>query len=286
MSTENSGKHGHAHERDGDGVRRAQDSGHAAKQEGDDGGTAAASCLTVRAVSGLSGDMMLAGLALMNGAAPEDLDALTAELGMDTLAGACALERRSVNRIAGWGCRITLPHEHSHRNLRDIAELIEKSAMAPRAASLALATFSLLAEAEGEVHGIPPHEVVFHEVGALDSILDICLTCSLFVRLAPSRFVCSPLPLADGGVRCAHGWLPTPAPAVLELLRDVPVRAFSGAGETVTPTAIALLKGLGARFGPWPSMRIERRALVYGSREFADAPNGAIWAFGPCLRRQ
>ena len=92
--------------------------------------------------------------------------------------------------------------------------------------------------------------------------------------------MCSPLPLADGGVHCAHGWLPTPAPAVLELLRDVPVCGFAGKGETVTPTAIALLKALGVSFGPWPSMRIERRALVYGGRVFPDAPNGAVWACG------
>jgi uncharacterized protein (DUF111 family) len=225
--------------------------------------------------------MILAGLALINEASQEDLDALTAELDMDVLTGACSLERRSVNHIAGWGCRIRLPREHAHRDMRAITDIIEKSAMAPQAASLALATFSLLANAEGAVHGLAPHDVVFHEVGALDSILDICLACSLFVRLAPSRFVCSPLPLADGGVHCAHGWLPTPAPAVLELLQDIPVCGFSGRGETVTPTAIALLRGMGALFGAWPSMRIERRALVYGSHEFSDAPNGAIWAFGP-----
>ena len=240
------------------------------------------SCLTIRAASGLSGDMMLTGLALMSEATREDLDALVAGIGLDALAGAVSLERRSVNHVAGWGCRVRLPHEHAHRNMRAIAGIIEKSAMDEPAASLALKTFFLLAEAEGAVHGLSPQEVVFHEVGALDSILDICLVCSLFVRLAPANFVCSPLPLADGGVLCAHGWLPTPTPAVLELLRDIPVCGFAGQGETVTPTAIALLRALGASFGPWPSMRIERRALVYGGRVFADAPNGAVWAFGAC----
>ena len=250
-----------------------------------DASAAAGLCLTVRAGSGLSGDMMLAGLALMAGASQEDLDALVAELGLDALAGSVSLERRSVNQVAGWGCRVSLPHEHAHRTMRDITAVVEKSAMAPRAAGMALQAFFLLAEAEGVVHGLSPQEVTFHEVGALDSILDICLACSLFTRLEPARFVCSPLPLADGGVQCAHGWLPTPAPAVLELLRGVPVCGFAGKGETVTPTAIALLKAMGAEFGPWPSMRIERRALVYGDRVFADAPNGAVWALGPALRR-
>ena len=225
--------------------------------------------------------MMLAGLALMNEASQEDLDNCVAALGLTSLTGGTVrVERRSVNQVAGWGCRINLPHEHAHRNMLTITEIIKKSAMDPRASALALKAFALLAEAESAVHGLPPEAVVFHEVGALDSILDICLVCSLYARLSPAHFVCSPLPLADGGVYCAHGWLPTPAPAVLELLRDVPVCGFAGKGETVTPTAIALLKALDAKFGPWPSMRVERRALVYGGRVFQDAPNGAVWAFG------
>lgn len=276
--------HGHEHGQPHD---PGHEHGHS-HEHGDRPGTppAAGLCLTVRAGSGLSGDMMLAGLSLMAGVSQEDLDGLVAELGLNSLAGSVSLERRSVNQVAGWGCRVSLPHEHAHRTMRDIAAIIEKSAMAPGAAAMALHAFSLLAGAEGAVHGLSPQKVTFHEVGALDSILDICLACSLFTRLDPARFVCSPLPLADGGVRCAHGWLPTPAPAVLELLRDVPVCGFAGRGETVTPTAIALLKALGAEFGPWPSMRIERRALVYGDRVFADAPNGAVWALGPALRRR
>ena len=243
-------------------------------------------CLTVRAASGLSGDMMLAGLAVMCDASQQELDDLAARIGLPALAGSVGLERRSVNQIAGWGCRISLPHEHSHRNMRDIADIIGSSALEPRAASLALNTFTLLAEAEGAVHDLPPDEVLFHEVGALDSILDICMVCSLFARLAPARFVCSPLPLADGGVHCAHGWLPTPAPAVLELLQGVPVYGFPGEGETVTPTAMALLKALGASFGSWPAMLVERRALVYGGKVFANAPNGAVWAYGTALAGQ
>ena len=273
--------HGHQHGQPHD---QGHDSEHPhGYEDRPDTPPAAGLCLTVRAGSGLSGDMMLAGLALMAGTSQDDLDAHVAELGLGALAGSVCLERRSVNHVAGWGCRVRLPHEHAHRTMRDITAIIEKSVMAPRAAAMAVQAFSLLARAEGAVHGLAPQDVTFHEVGALDSILDICLACSLFARLEPARFVCSPLPLADGGVRCAHGWLPTPAPAVLELLRDVPVCGFAGRGETVTPTAIALLKAMGAEFGPWPSMRIERRALVYGDRVFADAPNGAVWALGPAL---
>ncbi|MEG1609853.1 MAG: nickel insertion protein [Bilophila sp.] len=270
--------------------------------------------LTVRALSGLSGDMMLAGLLYLSGlyTKDEELNALLATMPVPTLSGCVRLERRFVRHIAGWGCHIELPPEHEHRTHADIMALINASSMEPAAASLALRTFSLLAEAEGRVHGLPAAEVRFHEVGALDSILDICLTCALFVRLAPSHFVCSPLPIGDGGILCAHGWIPTPAPAVLELLTGIPVCGFfgtpaqeanhpeqaeqaehhghhstaatsatvRGCGETVTPTAIALLKALGATFGAWPAMTVRDRALVYGSRVFDNAPNGAIWACG------
>ena len=237
--------------------------------------------LTVRATSGLSGDMMLAGLIRMLELTQDDLDAETQLLGLPALHGCLRLESRSVNSVSGWGCAIDLPHEHAHRTFADIRRLIEASNLAPRARELSVAAFALLAAAEGAVHGKAPDDVHFHEVGALDSILDICLVCSLFVRLNPARFVCSPLPLGDGGVHCAHGWLPVPAPAVLHLLHDVPVRSFAGQGETVTPTALALLKTLGAIFGPWPDMIISRQALVYGGKVFADAPNGIIWAYGP-----
>jgi uncharacterized protein (DUF111 family) len=236
--------------------------------------------ITVRAASGLSGDMILTGLARLADLDDIALDALTDEIGLPGLAGSVRLERREVRNISGWGCRMTLREEHSHRSFKDIRELIEAGGMAPAAKELALKAFSLLAEAEAVVHGKKPEEVHFHEVGALDSILDMCLAASIFVHMSPGRFVCSPLPLADGGVNCAHGWLPTPAPAVLELLEGVPVCGFSGQGETVTPTAIALLKAMNAEFGPWPAMTVHARALVYGGKVFENAPNGAIWALG------
>jgi uncharacterized protein (DUF111 family) len=242
---------------------------------------APATALTVRAVAGLSGDMMLAGLVRMNNLTQTELDAEVALLGFADLRGRIRIEQRSVHAVNGWSCAVELPHEHAHRSLADIRSLIGNCGLSEPAKQLSLDCFSLLAGAEGAVHGKAPDTVHFHEVGALDSIVDICLACSLFCRLNPGNFVCSPLPLADGGVHCAHGWLPTPAPAVLQLLENVPVCGFAGRGETVTPTALALLKTLGAGFGPWPDMLVQRRALVYGTKVFPDVPNGAIWAFGP-----
>ncbi|WP_418216136.1 LarC family nickel insertion protein [Bilophila wadsworthia] len=237
------------------------------------------SVLTIRTYSGLSGDMFLAGLLRMTEISQAMLDERLAAV-MPELAGSVRLVRRQVNHIGGWHTEVSLPHQHTHRTLADITALIAQSGMDENAKRLATGTFTLLARAEAVVHEKKPEEVHFHEVGALDSILDICMTCELFSLLAPSRLVVSPLPLADGSVFCAHGVIPVPAPAMLELLEGVPVRPFPGQGETVTPTAMALLRSLGAVFGPWPAMRVEKRALVYGTRIFADAPNGAVFAWG------
>lgn len=241
-----------------------------------DGGT----ILSVRAVSGLSGDMMLAGLATMAELQQTDLDALVKELGLSALEGTLTLESRSVNHIAGIGCRIELPHEHAHRTFSEIRSIISASIMPDTAKELAIKAFSILAEAEGAVHGKSADSVTFHEVGALDSILDICLCCRIFTILSPTRFLCSPLPLADGAIRCAHGVIPSPAPAVLRMLEGVRVCGFPGDGETVTPTAVSLLKALGATFGQWPEFTVSRTAISYGSKIFKDAPNGALWAIG------
>ena len=236
--------------------------------------------LTIRAHSGLSGDIMLAGLMRMTKISAEDFEARLASL-MPELAGSVELVRREVNHIGGWHARVDLPHQHEHRTLRDILGIIEKSGLSERGRELSAATFTLLARAEAAVHGKKPEDVHFHEVGALDSILDICMACELFALLGPAHFVVSPLPVADGHVHCAHGIIPVPAPAVLELMEGVPVRPFPAQGETVTPTAMALLKALGAEFGPWPAMRVEKRAIAYGTKVFEGAPNGALFAFGP-----
>lgn len=248
------------------------------------GGDAAPRIITVRPASGLSGDIMLAGLAALARLDTARLAVLTEELGLPALHNCLTLERRSVNAIGGVGCRIDLPHDHAHRTLADILAVIDNSRMPDRAKELAARAFRILAEAEAAVHGLSPEDVAFHEAGALDSLLDTCLVCRLFVELDARRLVCGPLPLADGVARCAHGQIAVPAPAVLRLLENIPVRPFPGQGETVTPTAVALLKALDAGFGPWPSMTVRATAISYGTTLFPDAPNGALWALGDADR--
>jgi len=245
------------------------------------------SILVIRTPSGLSGDMLVTGLARLAGedenSSQAVLEELLQSLRLPELSGTAHLEKRSVEGISGWGLSLTLPHSHEHRHLADVLAIIEGSRLNERARRLAAQTFSLLAQAEGSVHAIAADQVHFHEVGALDSILDVCLTAALFERLSPDHFVCSPLPVCDGSVRCAHGLLATPAPATLKLLEGMPVYGVESRGETLTPTAVALLKALDARFGPWPAMVIERQERAYGTRVLPGLPNGAIFAWGkPC----
>ena len=236
--------------------------------------------LVLRPYTGISGDIMVAGLAQMLGADQATIDLHIKSVGIQELANCLSVVPHSLNSVGGWQCRVTLPHEHSHRSFADIVSIIKASALTTVAKELAIKTFSIIAEAEGAVHGKEAETVTFHEVGALDSILDVCLAAALFDALSPDIFVCGPLPVCDGAVRCAHGTLPVPAPAVMRMLHGVPLHGIMTQGETLTPTGVALLKAFGASFGPWPGMILEAETLIYGTRIFEGVPNGSIFAIG------
>lgn len=253
---------------------------------------ARAKIITIRPHSGLSGDMILTGLAALSmkeqDMNPDDPDAVhwfSDQLGliMKTLPGTVKIVSKQVGGICGWNARVKLPEEHAHRTVRDIKEIIQASSLAEEAKKLALDCFELLARCEANAHGIEPEAVHFHEVGALDSILDICGVCHFYQQLGSPALVCGPLPIADGSVHCQHGILPAPAPAVLELLKGLACGPFPACGETVTPTAAALLHSLQAVFDLWPLMRITETALVYGTKIFPHTANGAIFAMGERL---
>ncbi len=224
--------------------------------------------------------MLLTGLAALSGLEQDALSRLITQIGIPDLKECLFLEKTSVNRIAGWRARVSLETQVLHRSHGEIQKMIQNSQMTPMAKQFASTAFSRLAEVESAVHQISLEEVEFHEVGALDSILDICLSSMLFDYIAPSRFICSPIPIGDGTVRCAHGLLSTPAPAVLELLKDVPVYGVDSNGETVTPTAMALLGAFKTEYGAWPKMVIHEVKRVYGTRVLKNLPNGAIFALG------
>lgn len=233
--------------------------------------------IVLRTPSGLSGDMLVAGLARLAGLPNAELGDVVDSIGLPALHDVLTVEPWSVNAISGWRAKISLPREHHHRSLATIEQIVTASSMAPAAKQLATDTFITLGRAESRIHGIPLEEVTFHEVGALDSILDICVSSALFATLAPANFYCSPLPLCDGVIKCEHGYLASPAPAVQEMLRNVPVYGIDSEGETVTPTALAFLLAAGARFGGWPEAEVREVARVYGGRILPGVPNGAMF---------
>ena len=214
--------------------------------------------------SGVSGDMLLGAL-LHAGVALDDLRAGLARL---PLAG-YALEADEVSEhgIRGVRARVRQTQtEHAHRRLADVSAIITAGGLPQRAELRALAIFQRLAEAEGAVHGIAPEEVSFHEVGAVDSIVDTVGVALGLELLGVGDLYCSELPLTSGRVRAAHGALPVPAPATLELLKgtDAVWRPVNAEGELVTPTGAAVVATL-ARFER-PTLRVRATGYGFGAR--------------------
>lgn len=161
---------------------------------------------------------------------------------------------------------------HAHRPYREIRALLERSALEARVRDAALAIFARLAEAEGRVHGVPADDVELHEVGALDAIVDVVGASLGFAHLGVDAVHASPLPLGQGVTRSAHGPLPVPPPAVVELVRGRPVRLEDGPCELVTPTGAAIVAAL-ARVEPVPELRIAAVGYGAGDRVLDDRPN-------------
>lgn len=164
-------------------------------------------------------------------------------------------------------------HAHSHdgsstRTFDDVAGLIRASALPDAVKTQAEAVFRRLAEAEASVHGATLETVHFHEVGAVDSIVDVVGSVYGLHLLGVERVVCSPLPNGHGFVRCAHGMMPIPPPATLELLQGVPLRQVDVKGELVTPTGAALASTLAAEFGAMPAMTVRGSGYGAGTKDF------------------
>ena len=157
-----------------------------------------------------------------------------------------AIDPHRDTALAGTRFKVSRPadDDHGHVRLADVSERLEAARLAPAVRTRALAIFTLLAEAEGAVHGTDPAEVTFHEVGAWDSTVDIVAAAFLIEALGPARWSCGAIPLGSGRVRCAHGLLPVPAPAVVHLLRGLATHDDGIGGERVTPTGAAILKHL------------------------------------------
>jgi pyridinium-3,5-bisthiocarboxylic acid mononucleotide nickel chelatase len=165
-------------------------------------------------------------------------------------------------------------HEHEHgRNLAQIRSLLTSADLTQRARDLSLSAFSLLAQAEGRIHGVPPEQVHFHEVGAVDAIVDIACSAAAADALDLDQWYCSPVNVGGGFVNCAHGRFPVPAPATAELLKDAPIYSAHVQVELVTPTGAALLRALDCRFESAPMMRVQSIGYGAGTRNPERFPN-------------
>jgi len=221
--------------------------------------------------SGISGDMFLA--ALLDAGLPEA--ELRRQLNLLDLANyTLSVGKKTDGAIAATTVIVKADEGHPHRSLADIRQIIRASGLAEPVKERALAIFSLLAEAEAKVHGRPVASVHFHEVGGIDSIVDIVGAAIGLETLKIKRLHCSPLPMPRGWVNCAHGLLPLPAPAVCELLQDVPTYGIELTQELVTPTGAAIVKALATDYGPMPPMTITGVGYGAGSQELSNAqPN-------------
>ncbi|HUG41040.1 MAG TPA: nickel pincer cofactor biosynthesis protein LarC [Longimicrobiales bacterium] len=225
--------------------------------------------LIIDPFAGISGDMFLGALVDL-GLPPEWLRAFVAGLG---LGAEVFVERADRSAIACGRVRFELPHEHVHRHLEDVLGIVERSGVPGAVRETAGRVFRRLAEAEAEVHGVAVERVHFHEVGALDSILDVLCGVAAVRELGFEACFTRPVAVGSGTVRMAHGTFPLPAPATAKLLAGLPVRETGYAEECTTPTGAALVATLTEGRGPPPEVVWGRSGFGAGTRDPEGRPN-------------
>ncbi len=220
--------------------------------------------------SGISGDMVLGAL-VDAGCALEHIEG---ELRRLPLGGwSISAEKVARGGLTATQVKVASSEHHHHRSLGAILELIEQAALAPRVTDRARRVFRRLGEAEARIHNLPVEKVHFHEVGAVDAIVDIVGACIGFERLGLDDFACSPLNVGGGRVETQHGTLPVPAPATAELLRGAPAYSSGINRELVTPTGAAIASTLATQFGPLPPMTLAAIGYGAGTAQLAEQPN-------------
>ena len=220
--------------------------------------------------AGASGDMILGAMV----GAGVDPNFLREQLSLLPVTG-FKIDFETVNRsgLSATYARVETAHEHKHRHLSDIKQIIEGSRLSDPVKQRAVQIFTRLAEAEARVHNEPVDHVHFHEVGALDAIVDVVGAAICFEALKIDRFVCSSIHVGSGMVKMAHGQFPIPPPAVTELLKGVPFYATEIKGELLTPTGAAIITTVCNEYGPIPQMLTEATGYGAGTREYQDFPN-------------
>jgi hypothetical protein len=220
--------------------------------------------------SGIAGDMALGAL-IDAGADLDEIRTLCQRIPV----GGWALEASPVLRggIAATHVEVKVDESSVVRTYGHIAAIVEEGRLPERVRARALATFRVLAEAEGRLHRRPPEQVHFHEVGGIDAIVDVVGTCAALETLGIDEVRASAIAHGTGMVRSAHGILPNPPPAVIELLRGAPTYGIDIGVELTTPTGAALVAALASAYGPLPAMTVESIGFGAGTRELEGRPN-------------
>jgi uncharacterized protein (TIGR00299 family) protein len=221
-------------------------------------------------VGGLAGDMLLAAL-LDAGADLESLRNVPGALGIDGVE--IAVERVERQGIGALHLSVVAPGDASSRDYREIRGLVETADLPERARARSLDTFRRLAEVEGRIHGVAPDDVHFHELGSLDTLVDVCGAFVLFDELGVERVASSPLPFARGLTMAAHGTLPLPAPAMLALLEGAALVGVDTEAELVTPTGAAIAAAIVDEWGALPPLTLDAVGYGAGTKDLADRPN-------------
>jgi pyridinium-3,5-bisthiocarboxylic acid mononucleotide nickel chelatase len=220
--------------------------------------------------AGASGDMLLG--ALVDAGVPLEVPAAAvAALPVEQIR--LVTEQTTRHGLGATRVHVQAPESSHHRTWPDVRAILAEAALAPAVRDGALAVFERLAVAEGRVHRIAPDEVHFHEVGALDALADVVGVVAGFEHLGLSRLSASPVALGSGSARSAHGVVPIPGPAVLELLAGIPVHAGAVPAEMCTPTGAALVAELVGEWTTLPAMRVERVGMGAGGRDPEQLPN-------------
>jgi len=221
--------------------------------------------------TGISGDMTLAALI------DSGLDPVAIQAGIDSLKlPGVSLHIRNVLKgcFRATSIHVQHPRQQAHRHFSDIVELIERAdALTPPQRELAIRIFTALGNAEARVHGAALEKIHFHEVGAVDSIVDIVGTAIGFDLLEADEIVCGPIPTGQGDIRIAHGNCPVPAPGTAELLRGIPLKNLNVPAELTTPTGAAIVRVLANRFGPLPEMTLMTIGCGAGTLDLPDRAN-------------
>ena len=219
--------------------------------------------------SGASGDMFLGALV----DAGVDPGALQEELAKVPIDGYC-LSFSPVRRrgLAGTKCSVEILQDQPERNYQDIVDIIENSTLPGEDKAKIKAIFKNLGEAEAKAHGRGLDHIHFHEVGAVDSIVDVAGTVAGLRLLGAKTLEASPLHVGSGFVVCQHGTIPVPAPATMELLKGLPIYSRGVEGELITPTGAAILSTLSSRFGPYPEMKVDKVGYGAGTKDL-EIPN-------------